>query len=80
VKEGTIETAQLLEINNTQCVRLPEQYRFAESEVYIKKIHGIVLLIPKNYPWTSLVGSLDDFTEDFMDTRDQPENQSRSFT
>jgi antitoxin VapB len=37
----------------------------------------MVMLIPKDNPWASLVNSLEQFTDDFMITREQPEQQSR---
>jgi len=37
----------------------------------------MVVLIPKDDPWASLVNSLDQFTDDFMDDRDQPRQDSR---
>jgi antitoxin VapB len=33
--------------------------------------------LPKDDPWSSLVKSLDQFTDDFMDSRDQPDQTSR---
>lgn len=72
-----MKTARLFLNGRSQAVRLPKECQFSGTDVYIKKIHGIVMLIPKDDPWASLVSSLDDFTEDFMKTRIQPEMQSR---
>lgn len=43
------------------------------DEVYVKRINGIVMLIPKNGDaWSSLVDSLDKFSDDFLSfERDQ---------
>jgi antitoxin VapB len=42
------------------------------EEVYIKKIDGVVMLIPKGDPWKPFVDSLTKFSPDFMDfERDQ---------
>jgi antitoxin VapB len=32
----------------------------------------MVVLLPKDDPWAALVNSLDQFTDDFMETREQP--------
>lgn len=43
-----------------------------KPKVFIKKMGNITLLIPMNNPWKSLVKSLDKFSEDFMEDREQP--------
>ncbi len=67
-----MNTAKLFVNGRSQAVRLPKEYAFSGSEVYIKKIGGVVMLIPKDDPWRSFVDSMDKFTDDFMETgRDQ---------
>ena len=58
------------------------QYRlffsnFSGNDIYIKKIGRLVVLIPKDDPWSSLISSLDQFTDDFMNNRNQPDQDSR---
>ncbi|WP_025323565.1 type II toxin-antitoxin system antitoxin VapB [Deferrisoma camini] len=72
-----MQTAKLFRNGRSQAVRLPKAFRFAGEEVFIKKVGGVVLLIPKGDPWGELVGSLDGFTEDFMETRHQPDQPDR---
>jgi len=72
-----MKTARLFTNGRSQAVRLPKECRFSGTDVYIKKLQGIVMLIPKDDPWASLVDSLEQFTDDFMITREQPEQQSR---
>jgi len=72
-----MKTARLFINGRSQAVRLPKDCRFSGSEVYVKKIHGIVMLIPKDDPWGSLVESLDHFSDDFMVRREQPEQPPR---
>jgi antitoxin VapB len=67
-----MNTAKLFKNGKSQAVRLPKQFRFQGSEVYIKRIGRNVILIPKNDPWESLISSLDDFSDDFMVKREQP--------
>ncbi len=72
-----MKTARLFVNGCSQAVQLPKDFRFSGDDVYIKRLHGVVMLIPKDGPWTSLANSLDLFSEDFMTTREQPEHQSR---
>jgi antitoxin VapB len=55
-----------------QIVILPEDFHITGTEVYIKKLGNTIILIAKDNPWQSLIDSLDQFSEDFMTTRDQP--------
>lgn len=72
-----MKTAKLFINGKSQAVRLPKEFRFQGSEVYIKRIGRNVILIPKNDPWESLVSSLDDFSNDYMADRKQPELDRR---
>ena len=72
-----MQTAKLFTNGRSQAVRLPKEYRFAGDDVYIKGYQGIVILLPKDSPWASLMDSLGRFSSDFMDERNQPEEQSR---
>ena len=72
-----MKTARLFMNGRSQAVRLPKECRFSGKDVYVKKLQGVVMLIPKDDPWASLVNSLDHFSGDFMDTREQPELQAR---
>ncbi len=72
-----MQTAKIFTNGRSQAVRLPKDYRFTENDVYIKKIGKMVVLLPKDDPWSSLVNSLDQFTDDFMNERDQPNQDFR---
>jgi antitoxin VapB len=72
-----MKTARIFTNGRSQAVRLPKEFRFAGDEVYINKVQGIVMLIPKDDPWRPLVNSLEHFTEDFMAEREQPSPQER---
>jgi antitoxin VapB len=67
-----MDTAKLFANGRSQAVRLPKEYAFVGEEVYIKRIGGMVVLIPKEDPWKPFLDSLGKFTSDFMeDGRDQ---------
>jgi antitoxin VapB len=72
-----MQTAKIFVNGRSQAVRLPKDFRFNENDVFIKKIGKMVVLLPKDDPWSSLVNSLDQFTDDFMENRDQPDQNPR---
>lgn len=72
-----MDTAKLFMNGRSQAVRLPKEYRFEGSQVYIKKVGEVIVLIPYQAPWETLLESLDLFTEDFMPVRQQPILQQR---
>ena len=61
-----MDTAKIFSNGGSQAVRLPKNYRFDTSEVYINQIGNVVLLIPPNDRWQSLLASLNQFTDDFL--------------
>jgi antitoxin VapB len=68
-------TAKLFQNGQSQAVRLPKEFRFENlKEVFIKKINGMVVLIPKSDKtvWDSMFDNLDNFSDDFMQTRTEP--------
>ena len=73
-----MKTARLFKNGRSQAVRLPKDCRFPGTDVYVKKFQGLVILFSKDDPWASLVNSLDHFSDDFMMTREQPPQQTKS--
>ena len=43
-----MDTAKLFQTGRSQAVRLPKEYRFEGTEVYVKRVGNGVLLIPKS--------------------------------
>jgi antitoxin VapB len=72
-----MNTAKLSTDGTHQVVILPEDFQLTGTEVYIKKIGNAIVLIAKDNPWQSLIDSLDNFSDDFMTTRDQPLMETR---
>lgn len=72
-----MNTAKLFKNGQSQAVRLPKEYAMPGREVYVRRIGRNVLLVPKDDPWGSLVASLDQFSDDFLDQRVQPEPDVR---
>ena len=72
-----MKRAKIFQNGQSQAVRLPKEFRFEDSEVFIKKSGNIVQLIPRSDSWNSLFGSLKKFSRDFMSERVQPELDKR---
>jgi antitoxin VapB len=72
-----MQTARIFVNGRSQAVRLPKAFRFSGTEVYIKRMGNMVILLPKDDPWAPLINSLNQFTDDFMQTRDQPTQVTR---
>lgn len=67
-----MDTAKLFRSGRSQAVRLPKEYRFDGEEVFVKRVGEAVVLLPREDSWRTLYESLDSFSEDFMEARDQP--------
>ncbi len=72
-----MRTAKLFKNGGSQAVRLPKEYRFEGSRVFIKKVGDAVILLPRQDSWDMLFDSLEQFTDDFMATRIQSELEVR---
>lgn len=72
-----METAKLFQNGQSQAVRLPKHFRFQGDRVFIKRVGNAVVLLPYHDSWQTLFESLDQFSDDFMDQRDQPDQQHR---
>ena len=72
-----MQTAKLFQNGRSQAVRLPKDCRFSGEDVFIKRFENMVVLLPKDDPWVSLADSLDQFSEDFLSDRNQPQEQLR---
>ncbi len=72
-----MKTAKLFKNGDSQAVRLPREFRFAGTEVLIKRAGTAVVLLPKTKSWDTLLSSLEQFSDDFMSDRNQPGQQHR---
>jgi len=72
-----METARVIQSGRTQTIRLPKGYWVNDKKVFVKRMGNAIVLIPHNDPWRSLFESVHKFTDDFMEQREQPEQQIR---
>ena len=71
------KTAKLFTTGRSQAVRLPKEFRFAGSEVFIRQEGDQVILSPKPESWDDFFASPDRPTADFMSERVDPEPEKR---
>ncbi|HOV39093.1 MAG TPA: type II toxin-antitoxin system VapB family antitoxin [Spirochaetales bacterium] len=73
-----MQKAKLFQNGRSQAVRLPKEFQFSGSDVYIQKHGEAVILIPREKAWEVFLEGLNGFSDDFMmDGRDQGVNQER---
>jgi antitoxin VapB len=72
-----MKIAKLFQNGQSQAVRLPKEFRFEGDEVFIKKVGQVTILLPVKNPWDVMFNSVNKFSKDFMDSREQPEQQER---
>ena len=72
-----MQTAKLFQNGQSQAVRLPKEFRFQGDKVFIKRMGNAVVLLPYQDSWQSLFDSLEQFSDDFMEHRDQPAQPPR---
>jgi antitoxin VapB len=72
-----IKEAKIFKNGQSQAIRLPKEFRFKGKSVYIKHFGNGVLLLPKDSTWSLLEESLNEFSDDFMNSRDQGKFEDR---
>jgi antitoxin VapB len=72
-----MDTAKIFQNGKSQAIRLPKEFRFGGTKVYVKRLGNAVVLIPEQDSWQTLVDSLTLFSDDFMVDRQQPVTQPR---
>jgi antitoxin VapB len=72
-----MNVAEIVQDGKNQVVKLPEEFNLNDDKVYVNKVGSAVVLIPYHDPWRPLFDSLNKFSDDFMQERNQPETQIR---
>lgn len=72
--ENSVAKAKLFLHGRSQAVRLPKEFRFEGTEVYVRRVGDEVVLSSKaKASMQSLVEALDDFEPGFELAREQPQ-------
>lgn len=61
-----MEVAKVFSNGGSQAVRLPKGCRFEQDEVLANRIGNVVILMPKDDPWASMLQGLNMFSDDFL--------------
>jgi len=72
-----MSTAKIFQSGRSQAVRLPKEFRFDGSEVYVARMGSAVVLMPQHHTWDVLFEACGKFSGDFMQGREQPKAQER---
>jgi antitoxin VapB len=65
--------------NRSQAVRLPKEFQFKTSEVFIRKEGENIILSPRPRDWSALLDSDSAASEDFMKNVEKLPVQERNF-
>ncbi len=71
------EAIDIQNIEGMQEIRIPDDFKINDSKVYLKRVGNALYIIPYHNPWQNLFESLDQFSPDFMSSRNQPKQQER---
>ena len=55
--------AKVFKSGNSQAIRLPKEYRLDVDSVLINKIGNLLVLIPKDNPWTNFIEGINEADE-----------------
>jgi len=72
-----VEAIKIQNLEGSQAINIPNDLKINDDKVYIKKVGNVLYLIPFHNPWQNLMDSLDEFTQDFMEDRNQSSSQTR---
>jgi antitoxin VapB len=72
-----IQVAKIFSNGRSQAVRLPKQFRFEGTEVYIRKVGDEVILSSKKPDWDTFFQTKSVFDSDFLAERDNDLPQQR---
>jgi antitoxin VapB len=72
-----MDTIKVERSGDRQFINIPAKYEFKEKEVYIKKVGESLVILPKHKLTKDWFENLNNFSDDFMKDREQPEHQER---
>lgn len=70
-----LQTAKLFTNGSSQAVRLPKEFRFQGTEVYVQKVGGCLLLSPKDRAWDTFMEGVSGFSDDYFDAIEQARSE-----
>jgi antitoxin VapB len=73
------QIAKIFMNGRSQAVRIPKEYRFDVSEVYITQQGDNIVISPKKPSWDDFFNTSSAFDDDFLKDRDDSPSQEREF-
>ncbi len=71
------ETIDIKYESGFQALHIPEKLKINDDKVYIKQLGNVLYIIPFHNPWQVFFDSLEKFSPDFMENREQYTNEKR---
>jgi len=71
------EAIDIKNIKGSQAIKIPKRMEIDDDKVYLKKVGNAIYIIPFHSPWQNLIESIDSFTPDFMEVRDDDHLKSQ---
>ncbi len=71
------EAIDIQDISGFQSIKIPENFKINDAKAYLKKVGNALYIIPFHDPWQNLIESVNEFSQDFMNDREQPTDQTR---
>lgn len=73
----SIRAVEIVTNSGLQGIAIPEGMEIDDNKVYLKRVGNSLFVIPFHEPWRNMIESVDIFTEDFMESRHQPDGHYR---
>ena len=72
-----LNTVRIKKRKGKRIVQLPDDLKLDDDRYYLKKVGHIVYLIPLHDPWSGMLEAASDFSDDFLEKREQPAQENR---
>jgi antitoxin VapB len=63
--------------DDLQNIKIPVRFKIDDIRVCLKKTGDVLYIIPYHNVWKSLTDATNEFSDDFIEKRNQPGNQNR---
>jgi len=73
----SFEVVDIETLNEFQDIKIPERFKIDDNKVYMKKTGNVIYLIPYHHAWDSMIDATINFSDDYMEKREQYPSQDR---
>lgn len=71
------EAVNIRDLSGVQVIEIPASLKINDDKVYLKKVGNALYVIPFHDPWKGMMESVNEFSADFMEDRQQIKQQVR---